>query len=154
MAVCRTRAQPRPSTRWKRRLRRECGSGAIAVETIVVVRLLAGDDARQTVRAATLFRTEETWLSKTVILDTEWDLRSLYHFRGAQPSAAILALTNLPTVRVEDPAAVSQALEWASLEWILPMPCTLQAEAKAPNSRRRETSAPPPRPPACDARSR
>jgi hypothetical protein len=91
-------------------LRRECGSGAIAVETIVVVRLLAGDDARQTVRAATLFRTEETWLSKTVILDTEWDLRSLYHFRGAQPSAAILALTNLPTVRVEDPAAVSQAL--------------------------------------------
>jgi predicted nucleic-acid-binding protein len=87
----------------------------IAVDTNVVVRLLAGDDARQTARAATLFRTEEIWLSKTVILETEWVLRSLYHFRGAQLCAAILALTNLPAVRVEDPAAVSQALEWATL---------------------------------------
>jgi predicted nucleic-acid-binding protein len=77
--------------------------------------LLTGDDARQTARASALFRTEEIWLSKTVILETEWVLRSLYHFRGTQLSAAILALTSLPTVRVEDPAAVSRALEWATL---------------------------------------
>jgi predicted nucleic acid-binding protein len=35
--------------------------------------------------------------------------------RRAQLSAAVLALTILPTVRVEDPAAVTQALEWATL---------------------------------------
>jgi len=61
-----------------------------------------------------LFRTEEIWLSKTVILETEWVLRSLYRFHGARLSSAILALTSLPTVRVEDPAAVSRAVGWAS----------------------------------------
>lgn len=87
----------------------------IAVDTNVVVRLLTGDDAHQTAQAAALFRAEEIWLSKSVILETEWVLRGLYRFRGTQLSAAILALTNLPTVRVEDPAAVSRALEWATL---------------------------------------
>jgi predicted nucleic-acid-binding protein len=86
----------------------------IAVDTNVVVRLLTGDDLRQSARAVVLFRTEEIWLSKTVILETEWVLRSLYRFRGSRLSAAILALTSLPTVRVEDPAAVSKALGWAS----------------------------------------
>ena len=86
----------------------------IAVDTNVVVRLLTGDDARQAARAATLFATEEIWLSKTVILETEWVLRSLYRFRGTQLSAALIALTSLSAVRVEDPAAVSVALGWAS----------------------------------------
>jgi predicted nucleic-acid-binding protein len=86
----------------------------IAVDTNVVVRLLTGDDARQAASAIALFRTEEIWLAKTVILETEWVLRSLYHFRGSQLASAILALTSLPAVRVEDPAAVSIALRWAS----------------------------------------
>jgi predicted nucleic-acid-binding protein len=86
----------------------------IAVDTNVVVRLLTGDDARQSARAAVLFRTEEIWLSKTVILETEWVLRSLYHFRGSRLCSAIAALASLPRVRVEDPAAVSKALGWAS----------------------------------------
>jgi predicted nucleic-acid-binding protein len=87
----------------------------IAVDTNVVVRLLTGDDARQAAQAAALLETEEVWLSKSVILETEWVLRSLYRFRGTQLFAAILALTSLPTVRVEDPAAVSKALDWAAL---------------------------------------
>jgi predicted nucleic-acid-binding protein len=84
----------------------------IAVDTNVVVRLLTGDDARQAARAVALFRTEEIWLAKTVILEAEWVLRSLYGFRGAQLSAALSGLASLPKVRVEDPAAVSKALEW------------------------------------------
>ena len=86
----------------------------IAVDTNVVVRLLTGDDARQAASAFTLFRTEEIWLSKSVILETEWVLRSLYRFRGARLSTALLRLTSLPTVQVEDPAAVSTALGWTS----------------------------------------
>lgn len=85
-----------------------------AVDTNVVVRLLTGDDARQTARASALFATGDIWLSKTVILETEWVLRSLYNFRGPDLSAAILALTHLPSVRVEDPIAISKALGWAS----------------------------------------
>lgn len=87
----------------------------IAVDTNVVVRLLTGDDARQAARASALFRSEEIWLSKSVILETEWVLRSLYRFRGDRLCAAMRALTSLPKVRVEDPAAVSRALEWTSL---------------------------------------
>ena len=86
----------------------------IAVDTNVVVRLLTGDDTRQAARAAALFRTEEIWLSKSVILETEWVLRSLYHFRGTQLSTALLGLTSLPTVRVEHATAVSRALVWTS----------------------------------------
>jgi predicted nucleic-acid-binding protein len=87
----------------------------VAVDTNVVVRLLTGDDARQAARASALFRAEEIWLSKSVILETEWVLRSLYRFRGDRLCAAMLALTSLPKVRVEDPAAVSRALGWTSL---------------------------------------
>ena len=87
----------------------------IAVDTNIVVRLLTGDDARQTRQASALFKTEEIWLSKSVILEAEWVLRSLYRFRGAQLAAAMQALTSLPMVRVEDPAAVSRALEWTTL---------------------------------------
>ena len=86
----------------------------IAVDTNVVVRLLTGDDARQAARATALFRAEEVWLSKSVILETEWVLRSLYRFRGDRLCAAMRALTSLPKVRVEDPAAVSRALVWTS----------------------------------------
>jgi predicted nucleic acid-binding protein len=70
-----------------------------AVDTNVVVRLLTADDTRHTARASALFGTEEIWLSKTVILETEWVLRSLCRFRGTQISAAMLALMSLPNVR-------------------------------------------------------
>jgi predicted nucleic-acid-binding protein len=86
----------------------------IAVDTNVVVRLLIADDARQAAQASALFRNEEIWLCKTVILESVWVLRSLYRFREPQLSAAMIALSNLATVRVEDPSAVSRALEWSS----------------------------------------
>jgi predicted nucleic-acid-binding protein len=82
----------------------------IAVDTNVVVRLLTGDNAQQAARAVALFKSEEIWLSKTVILETEWVLRSLYRFSGAHVSAALLGLTSLPKVRIEDPVAMSGAL--------------------------------------------
>ncbi len=51
-----------------------------AVDTNIVVRLLTGDDARQAAQAAALFRSEDIWLSKSVILETEWVLRSSVPF--------------------------------------------------------------------------
>ena len=53
----------------------------IAVDTNVVVRLLIADDARQAAQASALFRNEEIWLCKTVILESVWVLRSLYRTR-------------------------------------------------------------------------
>ena len=84
----------------------------VAVDTNVVVRFLTHDHPRQAARAEALFRTEEIWLAKTVLLETEWVLRSLYSFSGQRVNVALRALAGLPNVRVEDPAGVTNALEW------------------------------------------
>ena len=53
----------------------------IAVDTNVLVRFLVRDDAKQAGRAASLIRANAVWISKTVLLETECVLRSLYASR-------------------------------------------------------------------------
>ena len=84
----------------------------VAVDTNVLVRLLTRDEPAQASRAAGLFRSEEIWIGKTVLLETEWVLRSLYEFTAQQVSQALSALAGLPNVRLEDAAAAAQALQW------------------------------------------
>lgn len=50
----------------------------VAVDTNVLVRLLVNDDARQARRARALFEREEIFISPTVLLESEWVLRSAY----------------------------------------------------------------------------
>jgi len=52
----------------------------IAVDTNVLVRFLVRDDRKQAARAAALLRSSSVWISKNVLLETEWVLRSLYGF--------------------------------------------------------------------------
>ena len=52
----------------------------IAVDTNVLVRLLTGDDPKQESAARSLFARESIWVAKTVLLETNWVLRSLYGF--------------------------------------------------------------------------
>ncbi len=84
----------------------------VAVDTNVLVRLLTGDDPRQAARAEALFRAEEIWVAKTVLLETEWVLRALYHFRAEEVGRALQRLAGLPHVQLEGAAAVARALEW------------------------------------------
>jgi predicted nucleic-acid-binding protein len=84
----------------------------IAVDTNVVIRLLTGDDPAQYERAHRLFATETIFLPKTVLLESEWVLRSLYSLAPERIVHAITALVALPQVRCEDAAVVSKALEW------------------------------------------
>ena len=84
----------------------------IAVDTNVIVRFLVRDDASQADRAEELIRGSETWISKTVLLETEWVLRSLYDFAPQSLAGALRALAGLSTVRLEDPGAVARALDW------------------------------------------
>ena len=83
----------------------------LAVDTNVVVRFLAGDDPAQHRRAVALFRAHTVWLSKTVLLETEWVLRSAFAFTAAEITHALRGLTRLPGVRCEDPRAVQSAIE-------------------------------------------
>jgi predicted nucleic-acid-binding protein len=84
----------------------------IAVDTNVLVRFLVRDNATQAARAAALVRANEIWVSKTVLLETEWVLRSLYGFSPESLASALRALGGLPTIFLEDEVAVAKALDW------------------------------------------
>jgi predicted nucleic-acid-binding protein len=53
----------------------------IAVDTNVIVGLLTEDDPQQTAYAASLFAANQIWIAKTVILETNWVLKSVQRFR-------------------------------------------------------------------------
>lgn len=84
----------------------------IAVDTNILVRFLTRDDAAQAARAAQLITQERIWVAKTVLLETEWVLRSLYGFEARRVNDALYKLAGLANVEFEDPTAVSQALSW------------------------------------------
>lgn len=84
----------------------------VAVDTNVLVRFLVRDEPKQASRAADLIGSASIWISKTVLLETEWDLRSLYGFGAAAVAKALEALAGLPTVLIEDEPAVARALGW------------------------------------------
>jgi predicted nucleic-acid-binding protein len=81
-----------------------------AVDTNVVFRYLAADDAAQTKRAQALIDGGEVWLSLTVVLETERVLRSSYRFSPGEIVAAFRTLAGQPTVSVENPSALAGAL--------------------------------------------
>jgi predicted nucleic-acid-binding protein len=84
----------------------------IAVDTNVLVRFLVRDDAKQAARAAALIQANEIWVCKTVLLETEWVLRSLYGFSPESLAGALRSLAGLRTVFLEDELAVAKALDW------------------------------------------
>jgi len=83
-----------------------------AVDTNVLVRLLTGDDAGQTKRAAALFKKETIFIPKTVLLETEWVLRRLYRLDSKVVVGALRKLSGLANVEIEQSLVVTQALQW------------------------------------------
>ncbi len=82
-----------------------------AVDTNVIVRLLVEDDARQSAAARAVFEGGPVWIAKTVLLETEWVLRSLYQLEVAEIQVALRRLAGLSGVRLEDEAAVVRAFD-------------------------------------------
>ncbi len=54
----------------------------------------------------------EIWVSKTVLLETEWVLRRTYGFESAKVMQILRQLAGTPRVSVEEPLVVAQALDW------------------------------------------
>jgi predicted nucleic-acid-binding protein len=81
-----------------------------AVDTNVLVRLLTGDDPKQAAVARSMFEVEEIWIAKTVLLETNWVLRSLYGFEESAIRDAFMKLLGLQNVHAEDEASVAAAL--------------------------------------------
>lgn len=86
----------------------------VAIDANVVVRLLTGDDPDQAARARRLIETEEVFVATTVLLETEWVLRSAYGFGRAAVAEALRAFAGLPQVRIEDPGRLAEALDRAA----------------------------------------
>jgi predicted nucleic acid-binding protein len=82
-----------------------------AVETNLIVRYLTGDHPKQSAKARAVIDGEDVFVSTTVVLETEWVLRSVYGHDSAQVCAALRAFAGLPRVSLEDPALVATALD-------------------------------------------
>ncbi len=84
----------------------------LAVDTNVLVRIVINDDPRQAIRARKLVAETDVWVSTTVLLETEWVLRSLYRFKPDEIAVALRMLVGLPRVSLQDMSLTVQALNW------------------------------------------
>ena len=84
----------------------------IGVDTNLLVRILTNDDPMQARRAVKVLQSDEIYIAKTVLLETEWVLRHAYEIEKANIKKGFLKLLGLPNVSVEDPDSVTQAISW------------------------------------------
>jgi predicted nucleic-acid-binding protein len=84
----------------------------LAIDTNVIVRYLADDHPSQSARAQALIDEEVVFVSATVLLETEWVLRSVYEYPAGPLAKALRAFAGLPHVVIEDARFVAQALDW------------------------------------------
>lgn len=81
-----------------------------AVDTNVLVRLVARDDARQ-VAAADAFIAKGAWVPHLVLAELTWVLSSVYDREPAAIATAIEMLLNHEHLTVQDPDTVAAAVE-------------------------------------------
>jgi predicted nucleic-acid-binding protein len=84
----------------------------IAVDTNLLVRILTNDDPIQARRAVKIFKSDDIFIPKTVMLETEWVLRHAYEIKRSKIIMGFQKLIGLPNVRVEDPDSIYQAISW------------------------------------------
>src|SRR4051794_3028216 len=81
-----------------------------AVDTNVVVRLIARDDAKQ-VASAEAFVAKGAWVSHLVLVETMWVLDSVFELGRAEIASGVDMLLNHRDLTVQDPEVVQAALE-------------------------------------------
>ncbi|MBQ0820450.1 type II toxin-antitoxin system VapC family toxin [Microvirga sp. HBU67558] len=84
----------------------------LAIDTNLIVRYLTGDHPEQSPKARDLIDREDVFVCTTVLLETEWVLRSAYGYTPAQVGAALSAFAGLPHVTLEDAPLAAKALDW------------------------------------------
>lgn len=84
----------------------------LAVDTNVVVRYLTDDDPAQSQIARRIVGDNAIRVPDTVMLETEWVLRSLYGYSQARIHSGLAAFVALDNVGVESPLRIANALDW------------------------------------------
>ncbi|HKY82846.1 type II toxin-antitoxin system VapC family toxin [Novosphingobium mathurense] len=83
-----------------------------AIDTNIIVRFLTADDEKQARAARTAIESGDIFVPMTVMLESEWVLRSGYGFTADQIANGLRGLAGLPAVTVEEPLLLAQALDW------------------------------------------
>src|SRR3954470_12073851 len=81
-----------------------------AVDTNVLVRLIARDDAKQAA-SAEAFVAKGAWVSHVVIVETIWVLDSVFELGHSELAQGVDMLLNHRDLTVQDPDVVQAALE-------------------------------------------
>jgi len=87
----------------------------IAFDTNLLVRLAVNDDEKQAEIAEVLLDSNEVFISRTVLLETEWVLRSVYKNSRAEISLYFENILITKNLHVENAIEVSHALKWYKL---------------------------------------
>lgn len=82
----------------------------VAIDTNVLVRYITRDDPTQERAARALFEQSRVFVARTVIMETEWVLRSTYRYSAAQITGVFAIIVDNDNVVVEDEGVVRTAL--------------------------------------------
>lgn len=86
----------------------------IGIDTNLLVRLFTNDDNAQARYVEKLIENNVVFISKSVLLETEWVLRYTYELSSDVIHKAFENLLGLPRVTVEDPACIIKVMQWYS----------------------------------------
>ena len=102
-----------------------------AIDTNVLLRLLARDDARQTA-AAEEFVAAGAWVSHLVLAEAVWVLAAVYDRQAAQLIAALEMLLAHQTLVLQDADTVAAALAISSAgrRWAFPIAWCWRSRAR------------------------
>ncbi len=82
-----------------------------ALDTNVVVRLITGDDPRQTAQAKKLLERESCSIAPSVLMECEWVLRGAYGMDAARIAALFRQLLALGPITAQSSALIERVLD-------------------------------------------
>jgi predicted nucleic-acid-binding protein len=89
----------------------EAEEAVIAIDTNIVVRIIANDDEAQVARARRLLEGSKVVVPTTVLLECEWVLRSGYRLSRERFLSSLRGFLGLENVGLIDPEHVELALD-------------------------------------------
>ena len=87
----------------------------IAFDTNLLVRLAVNDDLHQADIAEQLINNNDVFISRTVLLETEWVLRSVYKVSRSDIAAFFENTFITENIIIESSTEVGRAVEWYKL---------------------------------------
>lgn len=85
----------------------------LAIDTNILVRYLTNDHPEQSAKARSLLTNNAIFVGTSVLLESEWVLRSVYKYPSPARINALRTIAGLPNISVENPTLLADALDRA-----------------------------------------